>query len=38
MTAFGSICVTPALLPHIDDMVKEGLVTPERVQVIKYRA
>ena len=26
------------LLPHIDDMVKEGLVTLERVQVIKYRA
>ncbi len=26
------------LLPHIDDMVKDGLVTLERVQVIKYRA
>ena len=26
------------LLPHIDDMVEEGLVTLERVQVIKYRA
>ena len=26
------------LLPHIDDMVKEGLVTLEKVQVIKYRA
>jgi uncharacterized protein len=27
-----------ALLPHIDDMVEEGLVTLERVRVIKYRA
>lgn len=26
------------LLPHIDAMVAEGLVTLERVQVIKYRA
>ncbi len=26
------------LLPHIDEMVKDGLVTLERVQVIKYRA
>jgi len=26
------------ILPHIDDMVQEGLVTLERVQVIKYRA
>ena len=26
------------LLPHIDEMVKEGLVTLEKVQVIKYRA
>src|SRR5438046_9310171 len=26
------------LLPHIDAMVTEGLVTLERVQVIKYRA
>ena len=26
------------LLPHIDAMVQEGLVTLERVQVIKYRA
>jgi uncharacterized protein len=26
------------LLPHIDAMVKEGLVTLEPVQVIKYRA
>lgn len=26
------------LLPHIDDMVQEGLVTLERVQVIQYRA
>src|SRR3972149_12081094 len=25
------------LLPHIDEMVQEGLVTLERVQVIKYR-
>ncbi len=27
-----------ALLPHIDDMVTEGLVTLEKVEVIKYRA
>jgi len=26
------------LLTHIDDMVTEGMVTLERVQVIKYRA
>ena len=26
-----------ALLPHLDQMVTEGLVTLERVQVIKYR-
>ena len=26
------------LMPHIDQMVTEGLVTLERVQVIKYRA
>lgn len=26
------------LLPHIDDMVTDGLITLERVQVIKYRA
>jgi PII-like signaling protein len=26
------------LLPYIDDMVREGLVTLERVQVITYRA
>lgn len=26
------------LLPHIDEMVQEGLVTLEKVQVIKYRA
>jgi PII-like signaling protein len=26
------------LLPHIDQMVTEGLVTLEKVQVIKYRA
>jgi uncharacterized protein len=26
------------LLPHLDDMVTEGLVTLEKVQVIKYRA
>ena len=25
-------------LPHIDEMVKEGLVTLEEVQVLKYRA
>jgi hypothetical protein len=27
-----------AFMPHIDQMVQEGLVTLERVQVIKYRA
>ena len=26
------------LLPHIDEMVNEGLVTLEKVQVIQYRA
>lgn len=26
------------LLPHIDNMVQDGLVTLERVHVIKYRA
>jgi uncharacterized protein len=26
------------LMPHIDEMVERGLVTLERVQVIKYRA
>lgn len=26
------------LMPHVDAMVKDGLVTLERVQVIKYRA
>lgn len=26
------------LMPHIDEMVKEGLVTLEKVQVIQYRA
>jgi hypothetical protein len=26
------------LTPHVDEMVQEGLVTLERVQVIKYRA
>ncbi len=26
------------LLPHVDEMVREGLVTLEKVQVIKYRA
>lgn len=26
------------LLPHIDEMVEEGLVTLEQVRVIKYRA
>jgi PII-like signaling protein len=26
------------LMPHIDEMVKEGLVTLEPVQVIQYRA
>ncbi len=27
-----------ALLPHIDQMVTEGLITLEKVHVIKYRA
>ena len=27
-----------ALLPRVDEMVSEGLVTLERVQVIKYRS
>ncbi len=26
------------LMPHIDEMVQEGLVTLEKVQVIRYRA
>jgi PII-like signaling protein len=26
------------LMPHVDEMVQEGLVTLERVEVIKYRA
>jgi len=26
------------LMPHVDEMVQEGLVTLERVQIIKYRA
>jgi len=26
------------LMPHIDQMVQEGMVTLERVQVIRYRA
>jgi len=26
------------LLPHLDQMVEEGLITLEKVQVIKYRA
>jgi PII-like signaling protein len=26
-----------AFMPHIDEMVKDGLVTLERVEVIKYR-
>jgi len=26
------------LLPHVDEMVEEGLVTLEKVRVIKYRA
>ncbi len=26
------------LMPHIDEMVQDGLVTLERVEVIKYRA
>ncbi len=25
-------------IPHIDEMVQEGLVTLERVEVLKYRA
>ena len=25
-------------MPHLDEMVKEGLVTLERVQVLRYRA
>jgi PII-like signaling protein len=25
-------------MPHVDEMVQEGLVTRERVEVIKYRA
>lgn len=27
-----------SLIPYIDEMVQEGLVTLERVQVVKYRA
>jgi PII-like signaling protein len=27
-----------SLMPHIDEMVQEGLVTLERVQVIQYRS
>ena len=27
-----------AFLPHVDEMLTDGLVTLERVQVIKYRA
>jgi hypothetical protein len=27
-----------ALMPHVDEMVQEGLVTLERVEVIRYRA
>ena len=27
-----------ALIPHIDEMVREGLVTLEKVHVIKYIA
>ncbi len=27
-----------AFLPHIDEMVQEGMVTLERVEVLKYRA
>ncbi len=26
------------LMPHIDEMVREGMVTVEKVQVIQYRA
>ena len=26
------------LLPHLDEMVEEGLITMEKVRVIKYRA
>ncbi len=26
------------LLPHLDEMVKDGLITLERVQVLRYRA
>jgi uncharacterized protein len=26
------------LMPHIDEMVKDGLITLEKVQVIKYQA
>lgn len=26
------------LLPHIDEMVEEGLITTEKVRVVKYRA
>ena len=26
------------LLPHLDEMVTEGLITLEEVQVVKYRA
>lgn len=29
---------TDMLLPDIDEMVEEGLVTMEKVRVIKYRA
>ena len=34
--AQSSLCAL--LLPHIDEMVTDGLVTLEKVQVIKYRA
>jgi len=27
-----------AFMPHVDEMMEDGLVTLERVQVIKYRA
>src|SRR5689334_14595621 len=27
-----------AFMPHVDEMVQEGLVTLERVEVIRYRA
>lgn len=27
-----------SLLPHVDEMLKDGLVTLEKVQVIQYRA